>query len=571
MTDKTVRHFGAVYTPQDYAEFLVSWAVRSHDQQVLDLGVGEGAFTFAVYNRLIELGARATDAQHQIFGTEIDPTAYDSFLLSAQRMNTRFPCLQQIDFFDADFPLVDAIVGNPPYIRRTYLRNAALIREKVTAKNRLIEDSIPKLTDMYVYFLLYALAFLRPEGRIGVITADSWLNVGYGRSLKAILLQHFEIECLISLDRRVFDDAQVRPVLLMATRKDIRDLNRSVHFVRVKNGLPIHDLRDSWNATVSLSPDIVHFETTSRKLKIDKPWGINLKAPGIQSELASIGLMSPMAGQAQTRIGLQTLAKEFFVLTPDQVSLAQIEREFLAPLAQSPRYFDSPAIENGDKPLFHLIYCDKTKDELRGTRLLEYILKGEAEEVSLRGKNVNVVGYHNKERIKSSGRVPWYNLKTQLDRRGNASILIPRLVYRKYTVVWNQAGYVPGELFIEFLPFMSPEIDLEVHLSVLASSVTEIMLRIHAQVYGGGTYNINPGQIKRVPILNAKLLTANQKEDLKHAYRHYLADQSHTRDRIDETVCRILGLDQRKQREIEVTLEDLRQIAVDSKKRSGDP
>jgi hypothetical protein len=92
------------------------------------------------------------------------------------------------------------------------------------------------------------------------------------------------------------------------------------------------------------------------------------------------------------------------------------------------------------------------------------------------------------------------------------------------------------------------------------------MLRAHAQVYGGGTYNINPGQVKKVPILNVNLLAADQKEDLKQAYLKYLADKTYARSTIDAVMYRILGFDNAKQQRLEDVLKDLLQIATDSKK-----
>lgn len=567
LADKTARRLGAIYTPPDFAQLLVSWAIQRPEQKVLDLGVGEGIFVFAAYRRLMELGASAPEAQAQLYGTEIDLSTYDRFLELSQALDARFPGLQHADFLDTDFPSVDAIVGNPPYIRRIYLKNVDLVRRKVFAKNQFVnEDDIPRLTDLYVYFLLYAVSFLKPNGRLGVITADSWLNVGYGESFKKFLLQHFEIESLISLDRRVFDNAQVKPVLILATRKERTDPNKYIHFVRVKNNLPVRILQRSWNKPDIEIADIARFKIKSCTLQANRPWSIHFKAPKIYEELASHSLMIPVAHLAETRIGLQTLAKDFFVLTPEQAKLAQIEKEYLDPLAQSPRYFSDPIIEIGTEPPFCILCCSKRKEELCGTHILEYILQGESKEVGVRGKGTTVIGYQNKERIKKSSRIPWYNLKTSLQQRGRASILIPRLAYRTFTVVWNKAKFVPGELFIEFLPLPLPGIDPEVYLAILTSSVTEIMLRAHAQVYGGGTYNINPGQIKKVPILNVNLLRTRQKEDLEQAYTQYLSDVDHDRSGIDEVVCKILGFDASKHHQLDDVLEDLRQIATNSKK-----
>lgn len=83
MGDKPHRNLGSVYTPPDFAQFLTRWAIQSPRQVALDIGVGEGAFTFALYERLRELGAKPGDASRQIYGAEIDHEAYGNFLRKA--------------------------------------------------------------------------------------------------------------------------------------------------------------------------------------------------------------------------------------------------------------------------------------------------------------------------------------------------------------------------------------------------------------------------------------------------------------------------------------------------------
>ena len=320
----------------------------------------------------------------------------------------------------------------------------------------------------------------------------------------------------------------------------------------------------SLDGPITENTDIACSRVKSGELKAFNPWDIHFKAPEVYEELETHKLMSNMANVAETRIGIQTLAKEFFVLTQEQASTAQIEKEFLEPLAQSTRYISQPIIELNTEPVFYLFYCDKGKDNLQETQTLKYILQGEASPVEVRGKNIAVVGYQNKERIIKANRNFWYDLKSSLERRGRASILIPRLVYRNFTVIWNKAKFVPGELFIEFLP--PPGIDDEVYLAILTSSITELMLRTHAQIYGGGTFNINPGRIKSVPMLNAALLTYQQREALKQAYMQYIADETHSRLPIDDLVYEILRLDTQKRQKINKTLKDLLQLTISSKK-----
>ncbi len=558
---KKTRALGSIYTPTDFAEFLATWAVRRPEDHVLDIGIGEGTFVFAAYHRLLELGASNIIAQQQLFGAEIDKSTYSKFIESARNINADFLNLKNANFFDVEFPLVEAIVGNPPYIRRAYINNVDEIRQSVIKRNLLIgELNMTRLTDMYIYFLLHALPLLKPGGRLAVITSDPWLNVGYGEVFKKYLQEHFRIEMLISLDRRVFEDADVKPVLILATKLESPELEWKVKFIRVKNGLPIGHLQESLS---SRNPDISCSQVRSSELKSFTPWDIHFKAPEVYEEIETHKLMTNMANVAKTGIGIQTLAKEFFVLTAEQANAAQIEKEFLEPLAQSIRYISHPKIDINSEPNYYLFYCDKGKDDLQKTQALEYILQGEASTVEVRGKNFSVVGYHNKERIKKANRNFWYDLKSSLERRGRATILIPRLIYRNFTIVWNVAKFVPGELFIEFLPSLG--IDDEVYLAILTSSITELMLRAHAQIYGGGTFNINPGRIKSVPVLNVAPLTYQQRAALKHSYQQYLSDETHSRSLIDDLVYEILELDATKRQRINETLKDLQQLAVSSK------
>lgn len=559
------RILGSIYTPPDFAQFLTSWAIQHADDRILDIGIGEGAFIFPAYLRLLELGAIDINAQQQLFGTEIEKGTYNIFIEKAKSMHVNFPNLKNTDFFEAKLPQVDVILGNPPYVRRTYIENVDGIRQSVIKRNSLVgELKMTRMTDLHIYFLLHALPLLRPGGKLAVITSDPWLNVGYGEEFKRYLQQHFRIEMLISLDRRVFHNAEVKPVILLATKLENPDLEWQVQFVRVKNGLPIHYLQKSLESLDVRSADVACSKVMSRELKALSPWSIHFKAPKLYEELESHQLTCRVGNMAETRIGLQTLAKNFFVLTQDQVHNTQIEKEFLQPLAQSIRYVKQPVIDSNTEPDFYLFYCDKEQDDLQGTQALEHILRGEAAIVDVRGKNRTVVGFHNKERIKKARRKIWYDLKSSLERRGRASILIPRLVYRNFFIVWNKAAFVPGELFIEVLP--PPEFDIEVYLAILTSSICELMLRIHAQVYGGGTFNINPGSIKNVPILNPALLTYQQKEALKQSYLQYLSDEAHNRIAIDNVMQEILGLSSLKQHQINEILEDLILVATFSNK-----
>ena len=99
------KEFGAIYTPAEVADLLADWAIQTPDDNVLDLGVGEGAFVFASSRKLVSLGASLAQSASQIYGTEIDETTYNKFLGLAKVSGVTFPNLVCQDFFQASFPL----------------------------------------------------------------------------------------------------------------------------------------------------------------------------------------------------------------------------------------------------------------------------------------------------------------------------------------------------------------------------------------------------------------------------------------------------------------------------------
>ena len=350
---------GRIYTPKPVAEFLTDWAIKSPQDRVLDLGIGPGAFVFQAHKRLQALGCGARDASQQIYGTEIDDVAWSNFNSSAASMGFSFPNITKGDFFNSEISNVDAVIGNPPYVRRYEIDNVDDIRRK-TLGDMVDASNISRLTDLYVYFLLRSMQFLREDGRLAVITADSWLNVGYGKILKESLIEEFTIEKLISIDRPVFADAQVKPVLLLATKS--RSKKRwNCEFVRVKNGLSFSDLPGHLNRE-SAHKDIQHATVPSKLLAPENIWSIHFKAPELYDEITSHHLFTPLDKIARAQIGHQTLAKDFFVLTREKARKHGIEERFLAPLAQSALYLDHPVISRKQQIRFRLFYCSLQKE-----------------------------------------------------------------------------------------------------------------------------------------------------------------------------------------------------------------
>jgi len=561
------KDLGAIYTPAPLAEFLVDWAIRDPADTVLDIGTGEGVFLIEGLKRLISLGATPDGATKQLLGVEIDPKAFDAFQQRwLDQVGRPLPDVKQTDLFDAELPTVDAVIGNPPYVARISLNQVDAIREKVFGAKK-TPQGFGRLTDLYVYFLVHASKYLRPGGRLAVIVSSSWMNVNYGVGLKRFLCNQFAIEAIYGFERKIFPDASVKPVLLLATKtvSPLGPIHNAVRFIRIgERFTPALARRAFNNFDDRLQPPrfVTHIESQSR-LDPTLPWGIYLKAPNLYFSLIENPLTTELATVAYTRIGLQTLAKDFYLLDRKRLEEIGLELEYRDPVAFSPREFSRPVLDESCVPNWFAFYCDSPRERLRGTRALRHIEWGEQILVRTRGKRTTVRGYHNQRRIQQARRNPWYNIKTEIERRGRLPVLIPRRIYENYLVLWNKIAFTPNEDFIEATP--KQQKDLIPLLAVLNSSYMEFMFRLHAQVYGGGVFNLNPGAVKRVPTVDIRQLGNTERRRLETAYGLFAKQGPDARNLLDNAVFEILGLGEKTRKQLLRALHDIRMIAPKSR------
>jgi hypothetical protein len=85
-------------------------------------------------------------------------------------------------------------------------------------------------------------------------------------------------------------------------------------------------------------------------------------------------------------------------------------------------------------------------------------------------------------------------------------------------------------------------VPLEVFLAVLNTSVTEMAVRVSAHVYGGGVYNLSPGSVGEVPVIDVRQLPPEIISQLHNAYRQFLRSNGTDRSALDAAAMAALGL-----------------------------
>ena len=158
-----------------------------------------------------------------------------------------------VELFTEEKGGFDIVIGNPPYVRRKYISDPTIPRERVTDINkkvykaklaRSVYQAFPRFfnyrrekditpdnpslavshkldanNDLYIYFYFHGLSLLNPKGSFCFVTSNSWLDVNYGKDLQEFTLKHCRIKQIINNEvRRSFVAADINTIICLFSR-----------------------------------------------------------------------------------------------------------------------------------------------------------------------------------------------------------------------------------------------------------------------------------------------------------------------------------------------------------------
>ncbi|MBI4337261.1 MAG: SAM-dependent DNA methyltransferase, partial [Chloroflexi bacterium] len=264
------RRYGQFYTSPDVVDLINAFCIREPHARVLDPGCGGGTFLVRAYARKRALAHRRGESpSHQQLLSEIVGIDRATFPAQLSIINlavrnitqaANYPLVVRQDFFDAQKgkPLphitsldgstssivldnLDAVVGNPPYIRQEELP-----RQYKDHLETLFDSEWPGQTaptgrsDIYVHFFTHGTAFLGERGHEGFVTSVGWLDTDYGFRLQEFLLKNFRIIAIIeSQVEKWFEDARVTTVVTLLQREPSKQARMAniVRFIQLRRPL----------------------------------------------------------------------------------------------------------------------------------------------------------------------------------------------------------------------------------------------------------------------------------------------------------------------------------------------
>jgi adenine-specific DNA-methyltransferase len=468
---------GQFATPTQLARDVIAYGLtllpESTPLRFLDPAIGTGSFYSAL--------ASAARGVESAVGFEIDPHYGDP----AQRLwkNSGLE-IQLADFTLQMPPTAEAgratlLICNPPYVRHHHLDGGTKARLQLAAKAS-ANVSLSGLAGLYCYFLALAHSWLDDDGIAGWLIPSEFMDVNYGRALKAYLLRDVTLLRIHRFDPNdvQFDDALVSSAVVWLKKRPP----------------PIdHHVEFSYGGTL-MEPALRKDVSNNDLAQTDK-W---TRFPKQDTEIAHTGYR--LGDLFSIKRGLATGDNKFFILDETEADRLKLPRQFLRPILPSTRYLKSDEIASDEagvplleKRLF-LIDCDRPQEELeRDEPALWSYLRTGLERVSS--------GYLCRSRRY------WYSQ----ERRPAAPIVctyIGRSDHARppFRFLLNNSNATATNVYLMLYPkpILARQLALDPgalrRIWEALNAISRETLLGNGRVYGGGMHKLEPKELSNVPV-----------------------------------------------------------------------
>ncbi len=474
---------GGYYTSPEVAVWLCSWAIRSTNDRTLEPSCGDGVFLEAAARRYAELGAHKPTIAKRLTGIEIIP---DEAARARKRLNaalgTDASVVRTDDFFewwqDTKQPAFDVVVGNPPFIR--YQTFPEPHRSRAMEIMTQLGLSPNRLTNIWVPFMVAAVASLRAGGRLALVLPAELLQVTYAAQLRSFLIDSFERIDIIACNELFFEKAEQEVVLLLASGVLAASSKTNPCCVTMTEGLTLAEITNRLPSSVlaEAQPKTVHHDQ-EKWLK----YFLTEREISFMRTLRAAPVVTNLSTDATVDVGVVTGKNEFFVLTSAQIADLGLEN-YTVPLVSRSAQLRGARIAKADWKSMasagnrvHLLHLTSIKGSKPSGALARYIRFGESNKVHQ--------GY------KCSIRFPWYEVPSVWNPDG----FLFRQIYDFPRVVLNQAGATSTDTIHRLTCKLDkPE-------RVIANTytwLTAASAEIEGHSYGGGVLELEPTEAERL-------------------------------------------------------------------------
>ena len=464
--------FGQFFTPPAVASFMADWALGVGGTLLHDPAFGLGALLQPVIG----------DEEVGVTASEVDP-AILRFWANATGCDASF--IANEDYLLSWGQRRENIVCNPPYMRFQNFRNRDVV---LSAFSENLGLRLSGYTNTASAFLIKSLSEISSTGRLAYIMPLEFLNTGYGKLVKARLIDSGHLAAIISLDceRDVFPDVITSVGIILY------DAGASYATVDFYSVASIDALRD-----VLASPPVARIPTdeldpSAKWLSYFKPTSHHASADGMVA-LDYYGRFSR---------GIATGANDFFALRPSEARRWGLNESEYVPcitrsaLIRKPVFSeeDYRCLVQDDAPVLLFSPNGCLSPQAEG-----YIEFGEAS------------GYH--QRFITRNRTPWY----KPEARDPAPLFIGVFSRGDYKIIRNESHAVSLSCFHGFRPNLYGQQYIDRLFLYFLSQTGRQIVALSMRKYGNALGKFEPNDANEAYVPAPALLDALTDSEVQDA------------------------------------------------------
>lgn len=523
---------GQFTTDYRLANFLVRIAVNNANGDCLDPCCGTGTFARSFIDYKLEKGVPIDKVYKSVFASDRQSFPLqiaDLATISKESVNLPSIVFQKNVFdlnvgdtiqivnpvdgklLNIEIPQFDTIVSNLPFI--DFCRHNTHDKSDTIAKRKISEDVFEKTgikisdrSDYYMYIIFHLWNFLKTNGTACVLTSNSWMATSAGGNFINSLSQFFVIKGIVkSGTGRWFKNAEIITTAFILEKKNISSpiMTERVTFYLLKASLEELENRQILNKAVGtvLQNKEIDNEIMSRQeyswQELEEIRKLNLSFNvGFHKANWLVKFKSnliPLGALFFVYRGAKTGQDDIFILQSPDI----VDKEYVSLMLKNSKGCDTLIA----KPDSYFVTSDKTYKELESlghTKTIQYFKQFE--------NNLN-------QSVLQHGDI-WYNLKEAKKKFLLITGLNPdkRLFFAKFT-----EPTCINQRLIGFIPKLE-NLDINLCHALLNSIVGMFYIEATGFGRGAGALDLSKDKFADSYMLNPKLLSSSQKEEILKAF-----------------------------------------------------
>lgn len=467
------KNIGSYYTPLNLAKFIADYCLSQIDKpniSILEPSVGDGNFVEAIneiqsINNFNKITLSLVEREKEELKKAKNKNTNSSIKVTTSNRD-------YLNFHFSNKKKFSAILGNPPYIKSTYLTD----EQKKLAKEIHLEHNLAdrKINNIWTSFLVSGISKLQKEGLLAFVLPLELLQVKFTEEIRELLKNSFERIEIFMFDELQFLECKGQDTVLLIGYK--KHKIPGTYYTTIKSMDELQNRRFKLYTNKSVSES-------------NKKWTHHFITPEEHTFLENIKKeLNLVSDYVDNKAGIVTAANNYFIVdkqTLDDYKLKKyskpiVQKGFFVNGSVSFNKNDYSKLIDSNKPAFLLDFNDLDVNNIP-SNVQDYIFLGEKEQLQDRFKCRKRDYWYQVPNIAKQSKAFFFKRAHEYPKllKNDANVFVTDSAYN----VSTKKGYNLNDFIFSFY-----------------NSLTLAFSELEGRYYGGGVLELTPNEFRVLPI-----------------------------------------------------------------------